>query len=313
MKTKILLEIIGLCGLFLFSGCLKNENEALQNDENAKLKKYIDAKYPAIKPTADGLYYIEAKQGTGTSVGDSDYVLINTSWYLIDEYTLIGTNDTSLAIRMNVFPFVSYKGPVKYCVRFISVGGLREGLKMMKEGGKAKLIVPSKLAFDGYNFYDIPKYSTLIINIELVRVIKDPIADDKHFLNQYLDTLQMTEGNISDGIYMKTDKEGTGDAIQSLDTVSFKFIDKAVDTIYALGSSKYLNYKFIIDQDSIFRGLRVAIGKLKKGSEARVLLPYNMVEGVPGYARYPWILDVPPYTSLYYHLVINDVKKGYYK
>jgi FKBP-type peptidyl-prolyl cis-trans isomerase len=311
MKTKLLIGIVGFSGLLFLFGCLKNDDEKLQNEEQAQLNTYIKNKYPSVIPTADGLYYIQTKLGNGVTPTDTDFVLINTSWYLIDETTLVRTNDTVLAKSKSIIPFVSYKGPMKLFLPYIGVRGLEEGITLMKEGGKAKLIVPSKLAYDGNDFFDIPRYSTLIIYVELVRVIKDPIADDKHFINQYLDSLQLKESDISDGIFMKVDKEGTGDSIAPYDTVSFKFTDKALDTIFSIGSLKFLNFKFVIDKDSIFRGLRNAIIKLKKGSEARVILPYNMVAGPGGYIRYPWIVDIPAYTSLYYHLVITDVKKPY--
>ena len=239
MKTKNLLFTFILSELLLFSCKIKNDNEDMQNQEKANLKKYIAANHITATPTADGLYYLELTQGKGTTPVDTDFVLINTTWYIINSdgnTTLVGTNDTSLAIKKNILPFVSYKGPLKLYLSNIVVKGLSEALTMMKEGGLAKLIVPSNLAYNGYGFYDIPPYSSLIINVELVKVIKDPIADDKHFVDQYLDTLQLKESDLTNGIYLKVDKEGTGDSIESYDIVSFQFKDKALDTAFSIGS-----------------------------------------------------------------------------
>jgi FKBP-type peptidyl-prolyl cis-trans isomerase len=313
MKTKILLFTTILSGLLLFSCKINNDDEDLQNQEKANLKKYIAANHITATPTADGLYYLELKQGKGATPVDTDLVLINTTWYIINSdgnTTLVGTNDTSLAIKNNLLPFVSYKGPLKLFLSNFGIKGLSEGLAMMKEGGLVNLIVPSNLAYGGYGFYDIPPYSSLVINVELVKVINDPVADDKHFVDQYLDTLQLKESDLTNGIYLKVDKEGTGDSIESYDIVSFQFKDKAMDTAFSIGSSKFINFKYSVDHDTIFRGLRVAIGMLKKGAEARLILPYNMVKGAGGFVRYPWIVDIPPYTSLFYQLVITDVEKA---
>ncbi len=312
MKTKILLGIISFYGIFLLPGCSINDSEDLQNEEQENLSQYIKSHNITVAPTADGLYYIETKTGTGISPVDTDYVLINTTWYLING-NVVQTNDTALASRNGITPFISYKGPVKLYLGY-TLPGLQEGICKMKEGGKARLIVPSKLAYDGYGFTNnIPAYSTLIIDVELVRVIKDPVADDLVFIKRYLDTLQLNQNNLSDGIYMKIDTVGTGDMPATYDTVIFQYKVKALDTIFSLGTQKFLSSKYTMGVDSIIPGLKIAFSKLNKGSEARIIVPYNMAWGSSGYSKYFDVIDVPPYTSVYYQVIINDIRKYSYK
>ena len=315
MKTKILSGIvIGSLGIIMMQGCLKNENEELQNQEQARLKTYISSKSITVAPTSDGLYYISLIEGTGISPSDSDFVLINVSWYRLDEYAdnvLVGTNDTTLARKRNIYPFVSYKGPIKLYMPSSATKGLFEGLKMMKAGGSAKLIVPSSLAYDGYESTNIPKYTTLIMFVDLLKVIKDPIAEDKALIIQYLDTLQLNENDLADGIYMKVDSAGTGDVPSSGDTVTVQYREKSLDTTFSFGNFKYLTSQYIVDKDSIIAGMGVAIRKLKKGSEARIIVPYNMAWGKNGYSgKIPGVMDVPPYTSFYYQIIIKDIGRS---
>jgi FKBP-type peptidyl-prolyl cis-trans isomerase FkpA/FKBP-type peptidyl-prolyl cis-trans isomerase FklB len=44
----------------------------------------------------------------------------------------------------------------------------------MKEGGKATLLIPSKLAYGTQGFYSVPGYTPLIYDVQLVRVIPGP-------------------------------------------------------------------------------------------------------------------------------------------
>lgn len=207
-------------------------------------------------------------------------------------------------------PFVSYKGPIKYYLPNC-FPGLAEGLKMMKEGGKTQLVVPSKLAFGGYSVLFIPRYSTLIIDLELLRVIKDPVADDLKFVNQWLDTLQLQQTDITEGIYLKIDKEGTGDQIVSYDTVKFQFKRRSVDSIYSFDPKVFTNDEYIVDEDSLIPGIRTAIKMLKNGSEARIILPYNMAWGRSGYINWNnGIVNVPPYTSFKFDIIIKYVGRS---
>jgi FKBP-type peptidyl-prolyl cis-trans isomerase len=52
--------------------------------------------------------------------------------------------------------------------------GLDEGIMLMKEGGKATFLIPSKLAYGTQGNYSVPGYTPVIFDIQLVRVIPGP-------------------------------------------------------------------------------------------------------------------------------------------
>jgi FKBP-type peptidyl-prolyl cis-trans isomerase len=54
------------------------------------------------------------------------------------------------------------------------IPGLEEGITYMKEGGKATLLIPSKLAYGTSGLYNIPGYTPLLFDIQLVKVIPGP-------------------------------------------------------------------------------------------------------------------------------------------
>jgi FKBP-type peptidyl-prolyl cis-trans isomerase len=59
------------------------------------------------------------------------------------------------------------------------IGGWVQGLQMMKKGGKAQLIVPSSLAYGPQGQRNIPPYSPLVFDIELLDVTSGPAQPSK--------------------------------------------------------------------------------------------------------------------------------------
>jgi len=134
-----------------------------EKEEKAEIQNFIsnngDLNYE-LKPS--GLYYYEVLTGTGRTpvIHDSAYVFLKVKF--LDEsvyYTNEGTKDTL------IFPVA--EGALIY--------GLEEGLTLMKEGGKASLLVPSSLAYGpSGNGYGIPGYTPLLYEVQLVRVKPAP-------------------------------------------------------------------------------------------------------------------------------------------
>ena len=48
--------------------------------------------------------------------------------------------------------------------------GFLEGIKLMKKGGKARLILPSQLAFGERGYREIPPYTSIIYDVQVVDV-----------------------------------------------------------------------------------------------------------------------------------------------
>jgi FKBP-type peptidyl-prolyl cis-trans isomerase len=50
------------------------------------------------------------------------------------------------------------------------IQGWTEGLLLLNEGSKAKFIIPSSLGYGDQSAGDIPPYSTLVFDVELVKI-----------------------------------------------------------------------------------------------------------------------------------------------
>lgn len=140
----------------------KKEAESAQQakqSESAKISAYIKKNNITVSPTASGLYYIENVKGTGKSPVSGKSVKVNYTLYNINGDKLQSSLDSGTP-----FTFVVGLGNV--------IQGWDEGIMLMKEGGKARLLIPSSLGYgDVARSAEIPAYSPLVFDIELLEVL----------------------------------------------------------------------------------------------------------------------------------------------
>jgi FKBP-type peptidyl-prolyl cis-trans isomerase len=136
---------------------LEAETAKAKDSETGMLLKYLKDNNITAKPTASGLYYIEVKKGTGAKALKGKNVSVH--------YTgkLLNGNQFDSSIGKKPLDFVIGQGQM--------IPGMDEGISMMQAGGKAKLIIPSKLGYGPQAMGEkIPAYSTLVFDVELISV-----------------------------------------------------------------------------------------------------------------------------------------------
>ena len=132
-----------------------NAQKALKEQE--ALASYIESNQITTEPTASGLYFISEKKGTGKAAEAGKTVKVHYTGMFLD-----GTKFDSSVDRGEPFEFQLGVGNV--------IRGWDEGVAMMKEGGKAKLLIPSSLAYGPQDNGPIPGFSTLMFEVELIEV-----------------------------------------------------------------------------------------------------------------------------------------------
>lgn len=111
-----------------------------------------------VRETASGLQYIVEKEGQGIQPAATDEVTVHYTGRLLD-----GT----------VFDSSVNRGePATFPLNRV-IPGWTEGVQLMKEGAKYRFFIPSDLAYGPQGIPNaIPPHSTLIFDVELIKVIK---------------------------------------------------------------------------------------------------------------------------------------------
>ena len=141
---------------------LKFQVELVTAKEMTAVKRW-DVDKTKFKTLRDGLEYSVVKPGDGPAIDSGDVVTLHYSGYFLN-----GKKFDSSVERGEPLVF-HYK-----VQRFIK--GFNEGIGMMKQGEKAEFIIPPELAYGSRAYSVIPANSTLIFDIEILKVAKLPKA-----------------------------------------------------------------------------------------------------------------------------------------
>src|SRR5690606_18076129 len=113
--------------------------------------------------TTTGLYYVIEKPGSGANAQPGQQAIMMYTGTLLD-----GT-----AFDSNVDPKFGHTDPLPVLVaRGQVIPGWDEGLQLLNKGSKAKLILPSSLAYGPQERPGLPANSVLVFNVE-VKDIKE--------------------------------------------------------------------------------------------------------------------------------------------
>lgn len=115
-----------------------------------------------VKSSGSGLRYQILKSSNGIKAESGDSVDVFMKINLLDGKLCYRTDSSE------VDQFLVDRSQVE--------SGIQEGIKLMKEGEKALLILPSNLAHGLLgDFEKIPPMSPIVVNLELVKVIKSKL------------------------------------------------------------------------------------------------------------------------------------------
>ncbi len=137
---------------------LKTEGEKAGKAAIDEEKTFLaeNAKKEGVKTTSSGLQYEVIKSGSGATPSASDKVTVHYTGTLLD-----GSKFDSSVDRGQ---------PATFPVNGV-IAGWTEALQLMKEGDKWRLYIPFALAYGERGAgQDIPPFSTLIFDVELIKV-----------------------------------------------------------------------------------------------------------------------------------------------
>lgn len=266
-----LLVFVFLSFSILFSSCLKKFDEELRDKEKQLLKDYIKGNDITVPPTSSGMYFIDSLVGSGLApvTGDSLWV----------HFTGKFLNETVFQSTLEGPPFIFQIGIGSV------LDGFDEGVSYMKRGGKARLIVPSWLAYGANGYYSIPGYTTLIYDVQLM---DDATFDNLDDLAAFLDANQITTQATESGLYYIETEAGTGDYPLLGSGVSVHYTGMLLDSTIFDTSIGEAPISFTLgDEEAVIKGWNEGIALMKKGGKATLIIPHTLGYGPAGTGTIP--------------------------
>jgi FKBP-type peptidyl-prolyl cis-trans isomerase FkpA len=136
---------------------LIESNKNLVHDEEMSIDAYIKRRNLSMKISGTGLRYAILNEGEGAKAKMGDFVTVNYRVELLDGTLCYSSTK---------------KGPQEFVVEKSQIeSGLHEGIKLLAQGGKAKFILPSHLAYGLTGDQEkIPPHSPVVYDIELIEI-----------------------------------------------------------------------------------------------------------------------------------------------
>ena len=143
----------------LFKGRMTKAAVSEKEKGKAYLEKFVKEEKDVVK-TESGLAFKILSEGKGNNPNPTDTVKVHYHGKLIDGTVFDSSKDRGQPITF----------PLNRVIK-----GWTEGVQKVKEGGKIKLVIPSDLAYqDSGAPPKIPGGATLIFDVELIEIVKEP-------------------------------------------------------------------------------------------------------------------------------------------
>ncbi|MDB5206186.1 MAG: FKBP-type peptidylprolyl isomerase [Flavisolibacter sp.] len=145
------------------AGCIKGDDEQKCNynecgvvapaSEIQAVQSYLSANSITAIQHCSGMFYTIEQQGTGTTPTACSYVVFNYKGKLTNGTGFDSTTTAPLSIELSRL-----------------VTGFKNGLPLLKTGGKMTLYIPPTLGYGSLQQGPIPANSIIIFNVELLGV-----------------------------------------------------------------------------------------------------------------------------------------------
>ena len=132
--------------LMVAAACAKQESAPLNEAAKRAFDAWLSVNHPTAKPTGLGIYILDDRPGTGTTVGDNDTYLFVSYTTRDLKGTITGTNEKKIAQQLGTYSEANYYGSKALLNdRSGTPTGLLETIKGMRVGGTRTAIVPGWL------------------------------------------------------------------------------------------------------------------------------------------------------------------------
>lgn len=291
----------------------KAQEEAIEQskEEKVTLQKYLNDNKIFTNPTSTGLYYLEEKEGRGSQpdTGQMCQIFLSVQELGSDKVLFTNFNDTPLDFE--------YGGS-------FDTRGLREGVGLMKPGGKVTLLVPSWIGVGSTGMEVVPPFTTLVYKVELLAIRsveevnrereelakKSEIEKEERRINEperirkYIEENNIVTKPRESGLYFTILKDGFGNAPVDSDIVTLEYIHYDLDgNVLQSSYDDKTPFTFEVGTGAVINGWEEAVKLMPKGTKAWMLIPSEL-----GYGEHQRVRNIKPYTPLVFELEVTEIQ-----
>lgn len=147
--------LLAMIALFFISCSLKETEDTKDYtaENEAEILAYIEANDLDAIETPSGLYYVIEEEGTGDQPTAISNVKVAYKGYFTNNQVFDESPETGITFNLQEV-----------------IRGWTEGIQVFKEGGKGKLLIPSRLAYGNRGTRFIPGGKVLVFDIHLIDI-----------------------------------------------------------------------------------------------------------------------------------------------
>ena len=146
------------------------EKQLRDAKEDEQLTEFVLRKYDKAEKQSTGLFYVNLKEGLGKKAEFGKMVSVN---YTVCDTNgkIIDSNVEEVARKGKIHKENILYEPFEFLLGDDAlISGWVQGVSLMKEGGHAILVIPSKLAYGEIKYRSIEPYTPLVFDIHLLKV-----------------------------------------------------------------------------------------------------------------------------------------------
>lgn len=168
----------------VYSEVLQDVQEDLEiaAEKQAQINKQTVEKFDALKAkakkTASGLQYVITEKGKGSKVTTTNKARTHYAVYFADG-RLLETSNANTAEALGLLDKAREAAggyqpiPATVSKEAQMITGFKEGLRLLRQGDKATLFLPSSIAYGERGTRGIPPNADLVFEVEIVEVVQD--------------------------------------------------------------------------------------------------------------------------------------------
>ena len=264
------------------------EQEVSKNDTD--IQNYLKQRNLTYQKTTDGMYYSIVSAGATASPAVSDLVTLHYKLTLLDGTFVDSTSKVA--------------GQSKSIIFGVSQSLFSLPVSLMKAGDKGTFLLPSSLAFGANTFGNVPAYSVIKAEIEVVSVKNQA---DQITAMQSTYGFTAPEKTTSGLVFQKVVENPTGAAVTTGQMIKVNYTGRlGYGYIQTEATNKVVydskvgsgTLTFTAGDGQLIPGFEETVLKMKVGEKAKAILPYTIAYGAAGNS------SIPGYSPLYFEIEV---------